>query len=154
MPDPEGTITDPPKVTPLRDPDKKPPLSPAERAQAILLERVGLRDMETALPRIAAELARANALRTEEIRLQQVQINLVTRCVDLLSGQMTNGPAVQMKMLDRFGEMFAPIMALITSHGDRPGRIGAPPTPSAPVEHAGPGYSVEGDPAEATRVEE
>lgn len=137
-------------VTPLQQP------SPAEVAAKVAVEKVELRDVENSLPRIAAELARSNALAAEAIRLQQMQLQLTTSVVDLLRGQMSNGPQVQMAMLDRFGEMFAPIMAMISERQARPPKLAATPTtvPAPPVGHAGPGTHVKGDPNEATPVEE
>ncbi len=130
-----------------------PPETPAERSSAIMAETVQLRDVEGSLPRIVAELARSNALNAEAIRLHQHQLALMTRCVDLLAGQMTNGQQVQMKMLDSFGEMFKPILDLMTEKRVRPPTIAVSPTLRQPVEHRAAGLRVTADPDEAQTVE-
>jgi hypothetical protein len=129
-------------VTPL-----KPVVeTPAERAAKIMAEKVPLRDVGSSLQRIAAELARGNALAAEQISLTQHQLGLTQRCIDLLAGQMNNGPQVQMAMLERFGTMFEPILDLMTRKETRPPQIRAEPVPHAPVEKTGDGYRVSGDP--------
>ena len=138
----EETIETEDNVTPL----KAVVETPAERAAKIMAEEVPLRDVGTSLQRIAAELARNNALVAEQVRLTQHQVGLTQRCIDLLAGQMSNGPQVQMAMLERFGAMFEPILDLMTRKETRPPKIRAEPIPHAPVEKTGDGYRVSGDP--------
>ncbi len=138
----EETSEDQGNVTPL----KAVVETPAERAAKIMVEKVPLRDVGTSLQRIAAELARSNALAAEQIQLTQHQLGLTQRCIDLLSGQMTNGPQVQMAMLERFGTMFEPILEMMTRKETRPPQIRAEPVARAPVEKTGDGYRVSGDP--------
>ena len=142
-------MSDDGKVTPL-----KPTETPAEVAGKIMGETVALRDLAGSLPRIAAELARSNALAAETIRLQQLQLQQTQRVIDLLAGQMANGPQVQMHMLDKFGDMFAPIMEMMNRSAAKPAQITSEPAEREPVSHDGKGFRVEGDPNEATPREE
>lgn len=130
-------------VTPIRK-----ELSPADAADAIAAEEIPLRDVATALPRIASELARSNALTAQSIRLQQMQIALLTDCVRAIQTAQTSGVELQRAQLDLFGGLFGPLAGLLNAEASR---LPSPPPPPVPPEiqtHTKDGVKVTVDPAE------
>ncbi len=127
-----------PQVRPIRP-------SPAETAALILKEEVEQRDIATALPRIAAELARANALTVETIRLQQLQIGLIQDTLRAIVAGQAAGVDLQSKLLDTFAGIFGPLAGLMVTEGNRAPAL--PPVQPAvpPAENISAGVRVTQD---------
>ena len=125
--------------TPIRQ-----PISPADAAIEINGETIELRDVAGALPRIAAELARANALTVQTIRLQQAQIQLLNECVTAIRTGQAAGVDLQRAQLETFSNLFEPITGLLTAESNRAAAMAiVPKQPEIPpVERTGTGTRV------------